>query len=254
MDNSEDSRLVSNLDALGKVEGFKLVHMNVRSIPKKIDQLKIMLDDTALDVITVSESWLNNSVSSSSLTIKKYIIFRQDRNFNVVSKRRGGGLLTYIATKHAADSTELTDISRSNADIEAQWSIIYIPKCRNVAICNVYRPPTGNVKKAIDYLEETLGSLDLDKTDVFLLGDLNVNYQNISSPDFKKLHFFAKSNGLAQVIQNTTRNNDRSESLLDVIFTNSIYVNSAGTLDHYIRDHQPIYVVKKRKGFTDQRS
>ena len=244
MDKSGNSETVSDLETLGKVKGFKLVHMNVRSITKKIDQLKTMLHDVKLDVITMSESWLNNSVSSNSLLLNNYVMFRQDRNLSVVSKKRGGGLLTYIASKHAADSEELPDISKSNADIEAQWSIIYSPKCRNVAICNVYRPPTGNVKRAIDYLEESLGSFDLERTDVFILGDLNINYLNNSSPEFRRLQFFAKSNGLVQVIQSTTRNNDKSKSLLDVILTNSIYVDSAGTLDHFISDHQPIYVVK----------
>ena len=229
------------------IKGFKLLHMNVRSLSKKLDQVKLMFLESKLDVITISETWLNMVTSSNSLTLQDFVMYRQDRNLNVVKKKRGGGLLTYIAARHAASSEPLTDISKSNADIEAQWSIIYSPKSKNVVICNVYRPPTGNVKKAIDYLEDCLGDFDLAKTDVFITGDMNINYLNKSSTDFKRLQFFAKSNGLSQEIQSTTRNSDKSKSLLDVILTNSKYVSSAGTLDHFISDHQPIFVVKKKK-------
>ena len=49
------------------------------------------------------------------------------------------------------------------------------------------------------------------------------------------------------MITNTTRNNDKTKSLLDLILTNSIYVKEAGTFDHSISDHQPIFVVKKKR-------
>ena len=245
MDNLSNS--VSSIEELGKAKGFKLLHTNVHSLTKKMDQVKIMFEGKELDVITMSETWLNNSVSSNSLTLQGYVTYRQDRNLSVVTKKRGGGLLTYVATKHATDCEYLPDISKSSADIEAQWLIIYSPKCRNILICNVYRPPNGNVKKAIDYLDECLVDFDLERTDVFIMGDMNINYLNRSSLDFKKLQFFARSNSLTQEIQSTTRNSDKSKSLLDLILTNSKYVNSVGTLDHFISDHQPIYVIKKKK-------
>ena len=111
---------------------------------------------------------------------------------------------------------------------------------------NLYRPPTGNLKLAIDCLDETHKSINLNKEDVFLMGDLNVNFKNKSSVDYKKLNFLIKTNGLSQLITTTTRNTDKSKSLLDVILTNSTYISEAGTLDHFISDHQPIYVVKKK--------
>ena len=147
---------------------------------------------------------------------------------------------------HAADCEPLEEYGKSNGDIEAQWSIIYRPHCKNIVLCNVYRPPTGDLVKAIAYLDETLKLFELDRVEIFMMGDLNVNYKNKSSREFKKLSFFTKSNGLSQVIQNTTRNSDKSNSLLDVVLTNSKYISNAGTLDHFISDHQPVFEVKKK--------
>ena len=113
-------------------------------------------------------------------------------------------------------------------------------------ICNIYRLPTGNLGKAVTYLEEMLHMFDLSKVEIYMLGDMNVNYKNKSSCDFKKLNFFIKANGLTQVIENTPRNTNKTKSLLDIVLTNSKYISRAGTLDHFISDHQPVFVVKKK--------
>ena len=237
---------IRDLEGLQRAKGFKLMHLNVRSLVKKMDQLRVMFQDSNIDVITFSETWLKDSVNTVTVELDGYKILRQDRDFARVKKKRGGGLLTYIRTMHAAECEELTELSKNNGDIEAQWTAVHRPHCKNVIVCNVYRPPNGRLLKAIGYLDECLKSLDLSKVEVYILGDMNVNYKNKVSKEFKKLNFFVKSNGLSQVIGHTTRNNDKTQSLIDVILTNSIYVSKAGTLDHYISDHQPIFVVKKK--------
>ena len=237
---------IKTMDSLKAAKGFKLLHLNVRSLTKKIDQLRIWFEESKLDVITLSETWLNESVYPKSVNINGYTSYRQDRNFSVVSKKRRGGLLMYVRQDHASSSESLVEMNKSTGDIEAQWLIIYRPHCKNVVVGNIYRPPNGNFKKAIDYLEECMLSFDLDTTELFILGDLNVNYKNKLSAEYKKLSFFVKANGLKQIIDTTTRITSKTKSLLDLILTNSLYVRSAGTLDHYISDHQPIFVTKKK--------
>ena len=238
---------VDTVNALNKVKGFKLLHLNVRSLVKKIEQVKIMFFNSCLDVITMSETWMTTAVSSKMVNLDDYIMYRQDRNYKAVGKKRGGGLVTYIHSRHAAECEVLQDISRSDRNIEAQWFIINRLNCKNVVICNMYRPPTGKLDKLIEYLDESIQLLDLAKVEVFVMGDLNVNYKNKVPNDYKKLNFFVKANGLTQIINNTTRNTDKSQSLIDLILTNSDYISMAGTLEHHISDHQPIFAVKKKK-------
>ena len=35
-----------------------------------------------------------------------------------------------------------------------QWSMINRPHCRDVAVCNLYRPPSGDLDKAIDCIKK----------------------------------------------------------------------------------------------------
>ena len=98
----------------------------------------------------------------------------------------------------------------------------------------------------MEYLDDCLKSLNRDKMDLFMVGDFNINYKNKKSPNYKKFNFFVQSNGFTQHIKATTRNNDKTKSLLDLAISNLKYVSSAGTLDHFISDHQPIYIIHKK--------
>ena len=158
--------------------------------------------------------------------------------------------MTYVHKTHASVSESIPHLNVSNGFVEAQWVKIHRPKCKNVVICNIYRPPTGDIGEFTDYLENCLGTLNLDKTEIFILGDFNVNYKNKASAVFKKLNFCIKATGFSQLITNTTRNTDKSKTLLDLILTNSKYVRASGTLDHFITYHQPIFVVKKKEGIV----
>ena len=235
-----------NLDQLNNVKGFKLIHMNVRSLHKKIDQLGILLWETKVDIITMSETWLNSAVSSKSMQLEGFVEYRQDRTLGGKGKKRGGGLLTYVKNSCASESEELVDLNKCSVDIEAQWTILHRPHSKDVVVCNVYRPPEGKPDKAISYLNDCLCELNLEKVEVFIMGDINIDYLRKTSPNYKKLKFFVQSNGLTQLISNTTRNTVKGSSLLDLVITNSKYVSHSGTLDHFISDHQPIFIIKKK--------
>ena len=235
------------------IKGLKLVHCNVRSLVKKIDQVRVMVEGSEIDVLTLSETWLKQYMASPLIDIEGYQTFRQDRRPGSGGGKRGGGLVMYVGTKYAESCESLDELNVSNENIEAQWLYIHRQNCRDVVVCNVYRPPKGDLKKAISYLDDGLKTLNLSKLDIFLLGDFNINYKNKKSPDYKRFDFFAQSNGLTQHINSTTRNNEKTKSLLDLAITNSKFISHAGTLEHYISDHQPIYIVHK-KGRDERQS
>ena len=125
--------------------------------------------------------------------------------------------------------------------------MIHRPHCRDVAVCNLYRPPSGDLDKAIDCIKEKVELFDLSKINLYLLGDFNVDYLNKSAANFRRLDFFVKLNGLTQLITNTTRNTDKSKTLIDLILTNAKYIEKAGALNHFISDHQPIFTIYKKQ-------
>ena len=238
---------ITDFHELSKVKGLKFVHLNVRSIWKKLEQLRLLLPSDTIDVFSISETWLKTSMNSSFLNIQGYTLFRLDRDPVSTGKKTGGGLITYISDKYKNGLKELDHLHTSNSDLEAQWVRINRDLAKDIVVCNLYRPPTGNVDKAIKTLNKNLCDNSVKNAEVFILGDWNVNYVNKLSNDYKKLSFFEKSNQLTQIISSATRVTQKSKSLLDLIMTSSHNISTSGTLDVFISDHQPIFAVMKKK-------
>ena len=140
---------IDTFEDLAKVKGFKLVHLNVRSIVKKINQLRLLDVDSRIDIVTISESWLKDHLHSRLVGIEGYDMHRLDRvKPRKQGKRkcvRGGGLITYVNARHSSSCEILTDLNISDENLEAQWTLIHRPNCKNVLICNTYRPPDGDL-------------------------------------------------------------------------------------------------------------
>ena len=60
--------------------GLKIGHLNIRSLPRHIDELKILLQENPFDVLWLNETWLNSSWSDAELAIDDYNFIRNDRN------------------------------------------------------------------------------------------------------------------------------------------------------------------------------
>ena len=121
-----------------------------------------------------------------------------------------------------------------------------MPHSKDIIYCNIYRPPSGKLKYFLDYLEGCLARINTDKNDIFIMGDINVDYSNKNTANNKKLSFFIKSNQFEQKINDGTRTTSKSTSILDLVITNSKFVSMAGTLPTFLSDHQPIFLVKKK--------
>ena len=101
----------------------------------------------------------------------------------------------------------------------------------------------------MENLDSALQEIDLTCQDLFILGDINIDYLDMKAEDTKLLKNFARSNGLHQIINEPTRMSNRKCSCLDMILTNSDFVANSGVLDCNISDHNMVYVTRK-KGIT----
>ena len=226
-------------------KGLKIVHLNIRSLLPKIDQIRLLLYNSKIDIITLSKTWLNPMLDSALIAIPGYKHFRLDRKTDN-PKKKGGGLITYIRNDLASGVQVLGNLETLNADLKAQWIEIERDRARNILICNIYRPPTGNVKAALTTLNNKLSQVRWSRKDLFILGDFNIDYKNKTAPAYKKLLFFEKVNNLTQHIENATRVTKHSSTLLYLILSNAQYITRSRTLDTYISDQSPIYIIKKK--------
>ena len=73
-------------------QGLKVAHLNIRSIPGKIDDVQLLLKEKPFDILTISKSWLKAHIADHEISISGYSFVRND----LKGDQHGGGSLTYI--------------------------------------------------------------------------------------------------------------------------------------------------------------
>ena len=71
-------------------KGLKLLHLNVRSLLRNISEIRLLLTQNDVHILSVNETWLDNSVLNNEIDIDDVQVIRKDRN------RNGGGTAIYI--------------------------------------------------------------------------------------------------------------------------------------------------------------
>ncbi|KAG5874796.1 hypothetical protein JTB14_012432 [Gonioctena quinquepunctata] len=102
-----------------------------------------------LDVLGITETWLNENISDAAVKIDNYNFIRLDRGNN----RRTGGTGVYI--RSTLKTRLVAEFSQSEVNIEQLWVVIDIAN-NNYLIGTVYRPPGGQVLDAINSLEHSI--------------------------------------------------------------------------------------------------
>jgi hypothetical protein len=113
-------------------KGMHYLHLNARSLLPKISELRHIANRTKAAVISVTETWLDSSVTNSEINIEGCNIVRRDRN------RQGGGVCTYINERYAFSTKALDQPDKENESI---WIDIYLPKTKPITVGTCYRPP-----------------------------------------------------------------------------------------------------------------
>ena len=59
--------------------GLLMASINVRSLLPKIEEIQLLLSSTAMDLLSISETWLDDSISDSEIAVQGYSVIRKDR-------------------------------------------------------------------------------------------------------------------------------------------------------------------------------
>ena len=118
--------MTSSLEFRG-VKGLHFAHLNIRSLPGKINSLRVLMDDSNIQVFTVSETWLGEAIPDQQVQLKGYQLFRQDR----VTETVGGGVCAFIKNHIDVDANSLAEYNLVDKDLEIQWLIIRPPNQKN---------------------------------------------------------------------------------------------------------------------------
>ncbi len=67
-----------------------MIHINARFLLPKLSEIRLLATRTKAAVISITESWLDESVTNAEVNINDYCVVRSDRN------RHGGGIRTFV--------------------------------------------------------------------------------------------------------------------------------------------------------------
>ena len=97
--------------------GFKIASINLASLYKNIDQLRIYMLSKTVDILAINETRLDSSIQNGEVSIPGYTLERKDRN------RNGGGVALYI--RDSINYKRLLDLPDDNTEL------IQVSRCRN---------------------------------------------------------------------------------------------------------------------------
>lgn len=118
----------------------------------KLDELRQIAQSSAIDVICVTETWMNNKTDDSLLAIDGYNIIRNDRE-----GRLGGGILIYI--KQGIHYRLLDkSIRRSGVSYCEYAAVEIVLKSEKLFLVAMYNPPELNCVDSINYLLSNYGT------------------------------------------------------------------------------------------------
>ena len=144
---------------------FKIAHLNARSLPRHFDEVSRLVINTDFDIISLSESWLNKSISNNNIKIAGYKMFRRDRAI-----RGGGGVCMYVKDSY---KSKVININYNNSLIEVLF-VELVLKYFKVVVGVLYRPPSVSYTVFSDLLP-LINNLQSCYSNIVFTGDFNVD-------------------------------------------------------------------------------
>ena len=216
--------------------GHSNIQGGLTSLVKCLD-VQNLITREKLDILCLNETNLKSDIDTGTLAIpSNFSLLRKDRYND--SGRGGCGILIGCNINYETIDFNLTTPTEK---IESLW--IHLLDC-NIYLCCFYRSEQFcSLDIFLDYMSECM--LKLEKKKVILLGDINVDQNNIHSNNYRKLDSIMRMFGLVQTVQGITRiaklGDKITQSTIDVIMTNTYsYFLSCDVLEDRIGDHQAI--------------
>ena len=211
-----------------QLEKLKIAHINSRSLLSCFEEIKIILDNK-IDILCISETWLEPNIPDRLVKIDGYTLFRNDGG-------RGGGTCIYV--KDCLKGAKIKIDNPPCQDIQDVWVKIQLNHLPSIIVGAMYRHPHAT-SDSFDYIHEILQTLAIENKAIFLLGDLNDNFLDRQS----KLQKIVSILNFSQMIEKPTRITNTSSTLIDVAITNSKEkVLTAEVQACHVSDHELISI------------
>ena len=154
---------------------LSLLHLNIRSLQKKINNLSNCLTNSNIQfsIIGISETWLRDD--SHSVDIDGYRFIHKNR-----PNRTGSGVGLFISEN--LEFKLRPDLCFDNPNIaESLFIEIKKPKVKNIIVGIVYRAPNLHPDDFLSKNTEVPDKISRENKICYLLGDFNLNLINFQT-------------------------------------------------------------------------
>ena len=222
-------------------EFISILYANCRSLLPKLDHLKVLVSVNTPHIISICETWLDDSISNDELHINGYSLTRRDRD------RHGGGVAVYIH-ESITMSVRLIHprIELLLVDLKLTWKTI---------TCGLYYRPPSSDSSNLDELESTLEELPAPRLrNLLITGDFNIDL--ISSPYHPQLSSIQYKFGLKQAVTSPTRESATSTTLIDHIYVSEHLTNTSCSVQPPVpgSDHNSVLLRLKKTTIPPSKS
>lgn len=203
--------------------GLSMCHINAQSLNNKLDEFRSVFENSTVDIICVSETWLNKFTPDSVIRLNGYKVFRNDRDSHA------GGVAIFVKNHIACrflskscrnssnfnenDENVGTGVSRTNY---VEYIFIEILSSgRKLLVGCVYRP---NHRINLAQFYKDLEDLSACYTDIVICGDFNCNILSDTSLVDNLLPLGLEATNTAVPTHYTSSTN----TLLDLFFVNDL--------------------------------
>lgn len=198
---------------------LNLCHLNAQSLCarqlSKLDEFKRCFANSKVDLICVTETWLNENITDSTVAVEGYSILRNDRMTG-----RGGGICIYYKSGLNCRVLDNSDMLSGHASVDrTEHLFIEVRVSEDKLLLGViYSPPDVDCSYLID---QKLSELSLDYEKIVLIGDFNTNLRK-NCPKTTRFCEVLDNFGMFCVNTEPTHFYPGGSSLIDLLITNDI--------------------------------
>lgn len=174
----------------------------------KLEELRNIAMVSKVDVMCLSESWLNETVNDDLLQIESYKIVRNDR-----VGRIGGGILVYLK-----NNLKFRVLEMSGRESETEYILLEAAiNSEKILFGFFYNPPNVDCSQL---LSEKFSSLDYQYDNILLMGDFNTNMLNMNSEKRNRFEHFLRNMSFTCVGSEPTHFHRTGSTQIDLMITN----------------------------------
>src|SRR6218665_2944796 len=222
-------------------QSLSVMHLNCRSLRHKVPEVNILLGQTEVTILALTETWLDPD-TATTISIPGYNFIHKSR-----SDGRWGGVGFFIKSGIEFHQIE-SEWSKSKADAyESMFVKLKQKTGKDITVGVIYRPPGDGLDLFNQEFDSLLCHLSRTKSNAFITLHYSIDLLKVNTHTPTQIFFNSlTSNRFLPMILRPTRITNDTATLIDKIFTNTLSEQThSAIIINDISDHLPIFTQTK---------